>query len=150
MYGSPSACQQLKQEKKNRRLSKETVKCFYQRFCRDKLRSKSSQNTTVSSQVPSGLRPSSLLKEQAYLQYHNEVLKPFCTFRHSSTAKEGKPCILKQIFCYLFYIRFYVFKDFFNSFFWFNLEYFACFSYLKFDKTFVDCLSDSDSEREAY
>ena len=30
---------------------------FYQRFCHDKLWSKSSQNTTVSNKIPSGLRP---------------------------------------------------------------------------------------------
>ena len=41
--------------------------------------------------VLSVLRPSSLLKEQCVLTYHSEVVKPFCTFRHSSTAKEGNP-----------------------------------------------------------
>ncbi len=41
------------QRKENRRLPaliKRNSKVFYQRFCRDKLRSKSSQNTTVSNQ----------------------------------------------------------------------------------------------------
>ena len=89
------------QRKENRRLSKETVKCFIGNFSATSCCKNYLKTQLLLIKVLSGLRPSSLLKEQAYLQYHNEVVKPFCTFRRSSTAKEGnllrltlsEPCI---------------------------------------------------------
>ena len=87
---------EMNQRKENRRLSKETVKCFIKDFAVTSYGQNLLKTQLFLVKVPSGLRPSSLLKEQAYLQYHNEVVKPFCTFRHSSTAKEGNPLRLTK------------------------------------------------------
>ena len=78
-------------KERNRRLSKETVRCFIKDFAVTSYGQNLFKTQLFLVEVPSGLRPDSLLKEQVYLQYHNEVVKPFCTFRRSSTAKEGNP-----------------------------------------------------------
>ena len=80
------SCRQKKRNEPKKRkpaLIKRNSKVFYQRFCRDKLRSKSSQNTTVSSQSSVRAPPRTPYGSHCVSRVYNKII------RHSERSKES-------------------------------------------------------------